>query len=89
LGRAYAGILGPLAFIAVLIRGWRLGWPAESILLAAWLAFVALALVGLVIGWLGAWIVDDSVRARMLAEMAAREAAREASATTAEAFNRA
>jgi hypothetical protein len=89
LGRAYAGILGPLAFLAVIVRGWRHGWPADSILLSAWLAFVALALVGLVIGWLAGWIVDDSIRTRMLAEMAAREAAREASARTAEAFDRA
>jgi hypothetical protein len=89
LGRAYAGILGPLAFIAVLIRGWRHGWPTESILLNAWLAFVALAIVGLAIGSLAGWIIDDSVRARMLAEMAAREAARQTTAKTAEAFDRA
>jgi hypothetical protein len=89
LGRAYAGILGPLAFIAVVIRGWRLGWPAESMLLSAWLAFVALALVGLAVGRLAGWIVDESVQTRMLAEMAAREAARQASAKKEEAFDRA
>lgn len=85
MGRAYAGILGPLAFVAVLFRGLGRGWPMESILLTAWLALVAMAAVGLVTGRLAAWIVDESVRGRMLAEMAAREAARQASAKTADA----
>ena len=85
MGRVYAGILGPLAFLAVVIRGWKNGWPTESSLLSAWLAFVALAAIGYIVGRLAEWIVDESVRTRMLAELAAREAARTAEAKTAEA----
>lgn len=85
MGRVYAGILGPLAFLAVAVRGWKNGWPTESSLLSAWLAFVALAAIGYIVGRLAEWIVDESVRTRMLAELAAREAARTAEAKTAEA----
>ena len=85
MGRAYAGVLGPLAFVTLLVRGLIRGWPAESALSAAWLGLVAMALVGLVVGRLAGWIVDDSVRSRMLAEMAAQEEARQAKATTADA----
>lgn len=85
MGRAYAGILGPLAFVAVLVRGFRHGGAAESILLAAWLGLVAMALVGLVAGRLANGIVEESVRGKMMEELAAREAARQASAKTAEA----
>ena len=85
MGRVYAGILGPLAFLSVLVRGWKNGWPTESSLLSAWLAFVALAAIGYIVGRLAEWIVDESVRTRMLAELAAREAARTAEAKTAKA----
>jgi hypothetical protein len=79
-GRTYAGILGPLAFFAVLARGLKGGWPMESSLLSAWLALVSMALVGYVLGRFAQWIVDDSVRIRMREELAAREAARTANA---------
>jgi hypothetical protein len=82
-GRAYAGIMGPLAFAAVLLRGLGRGWPMESTLLSAWLALVTMAAVGLVAGRLAKGIVDESVRGRMMDEMAAREAARQTSAKTA------
>lgn len=85
MGRAYAGILGPLAFAAALFRGLGRGWPMESVLLTAWLALVAMAAVGLVAGRLAAWIIDESVRGRMLAEMAAREAAGQAAVKKADA----
>ena len=80
MGRTYAAILGPLAFAAMLLRGWRHGWPAESTLLAAWLGLVMMAGVGLIAGRLAGWIVDESVRGRMMAEMAAQEAARQEAA---------
>ena len=85
MGRAYAGILGPLAFVAVLIRGVRHGWPAEGLLLAAWLGLVAMALVGLVAGCLANGVVEESVRRRMRDELDAREEARQARAKKAEA----
>jgi hypothetical protein len=67
------------------VRGWKNGWPTESSLLSAWLAFVALAAIGYIVGRLAEGIVDESVRSRMLAELAAQEAARTAEARTAEA----
>lgn len=82
MGRTYAGILGPLAFLAVLIRGWRSGWPYEGLLLSAWLSFVAMAAIGYLVGRLAEWIVDESVQSRIVAELAAREAARKEPSNT-------
>jgi hypothetical protein len=77
-GRAYAGILGPLAFLAVLARGWKNHGGVETTLLSAWQALLAFAALGLLLGWLAGWIVDDSVRSRVAAELAASETAQPA-----------
>ncbi|MGE0606755.1 MAG: hypothetical protein AB7O62_06480 [Pirellulales bacterium] len=73
MGRNYAGVLGPLAFAVVLIRG---AWGASSF--AATMGTACLALwtfgaVGYVTGRIAEWIVEESVTNKLSAELAAQE----------------
>jgi hypothetical protein len=68
----YCGILGLLAFLTTLVRAWIHGGDAESILWAAWLNMLLFSIIGLIIGWIGGNIVEESVASRLAAEMAAR-----------------
>ncbi len=74
MGRIYAGILGPLAFLTVVARGMLNGANAQRLLFDAWLFLWIFAAVGYVVGRLAAWVVEDSVRSRLSAELAAQEA---------------
>ena len=74
MGGSYAGTLGPIAFLTVVVRGWRDGNPIEATLLVAWLSLLVFAAVGFIVGQIGGWIVEDSVRADVAAELAAQEA---------------
>jgi hypothetical protein len=69
-GRAYAGILGPVALVTVLAREWFSGGGASTKLFHAWLALVAFSALGGIIGYLAGRLVDDSVGAQISAEMA-------------------
>jgi hypothetical protein len=64
-----------LAFALALVRGWKNGTPGETALLTAWLGLVAMAGVGYLIGRLAQWIVEDSVRTRILLDLAKQQAA--------------
>ena len=65
MGRAYAGILGPLAMAVVICRGWLGSGGIESTLTSA-IAFLAVfSLVGALIGQLAQSIVDESVRSKL------------------------
>ncbi len=64
----YAGVLGPVAFAICLARGALYGGGFESTVLAAWQALVGWTALGLLIGAIAQWIVDDSVRAQAQAE---------------------
>jgi hypothetical protein len=70
LGRVYAGILGPLALTAVLLRGLLHGDGAEAVLLAAALALPVFAAIGYAAGGLAEWIVEQSVRGQFAAQLA-------------------
>ncbi len=74
MGGSYAGILGPIAFLLALARGWLNAAPVEATLLVAWLSLLVFAAVGYVIGRIAGWIVDDSARAQITAELATQEA---------------
>jgi hypothetical protein len=65
----YSGILGLLAFLTTLARGWIHGGDTESILWSAWLSLIFFSIIGLVIGQIAAMIVEESVSARLVAEM--------------------
>ena len=72
----YAGILGPLAFLTSLTRGFMHRGGTESVLWSAWIGLLVFSVVGYVIGWVAERIVADSVRGGISAELAAEEAAR-------------
>jgi len=75
MGRSYAGILGPLAFLTEILRGMLHGGGSESTVMSAIAALFAFAAIGFVLGELAGWIVDDAVRSRLSAEMAAAKPA--------------
>ncbi len=80
MGRTYAGILGPLAFLITLVRGAIHAASASTTVFEATVFLVVFAAIGGLVGQIAAWIVDDSVRARLAAEMAAAAAAANAKA---------
>jgi hypothetical protein len=69
----YAGILGPLAMLAALMRGLTHGSGPETVVTAAWICLVVFACIGGAVGALAGWIVEQSVQARMLAELESHE----------------
>ena len=75
MGRTYAGILGFLAFQAVVVRGLLRSAGTEATLWQASLALFAFALLGYVAGELAGWIVEESVQERIAADAAAQQAA--------------
>lgn len=70
----YAGILGPLAFMASVARGMAHGGGTQSVLFNAWCALLLFSAVGWVTGWIAEHVVEDSVRGRIAAELAAEKA---------------
>jgi len=62
MGQTYAGILGVLAFVAVLGRGLIQAGHPSSMLASACLAMITFAAIGLVIGQIGMLVIRDSVR---------------------------
>jgi hypothetical protein len=70
MGRAYAGILGPLAFALLAARGVGSGWGAEPTLLAAIAALFVFAALGYVTGQLADYLVNQSVRTQFNKAMA-------------------
>jgi tetrahydromethanopterin S-methyltransferase subunit C len=71
MARTYAGVLGSLAFFAVLARSVIHTVPAEAAIEQAIIGLMLFAVIGAVVGQLAGWIVDDSVRTRLAAEVAA------------------
>ncbi|HEX4146409.1 MAG TPA: hypothetical protein VHY91_23105 [Pirellulales bacterium] len=70
MGRAYAGVLGPLAFSTVLAHGLIHSASAQETLWRAAVALGAFAIIGCVAGQIAGQIVEDAVRGRLTAEMA-------------------
>lgn len=66
MGRAYAGILGPLACTLVLCRGAISGSGLEATLLVACGAMFGFAAVGFVAGTLAETFVAEGVRQKFL-----------------------
>lgn len=73
MGRAYAGVLGPLASFVILSRGVVHGGDASSVVGTAWLGMWAFAAIGYVTGQTAGWIVEQSVRARFAEGQTDRE----------------
>jgi len=75
MGRLYAGILGPVAFVTTLARGLIDAVAAEPTLKIATLCLFAFAGIGYVAGQIAELVVGESVRARFQDELEAREPA--------------
>jgi Na+/glutamate symporter len=73
-GRIYGGILGLLAFQTTIFRGWIHNADVQATLWTAWLALIAFATVGLVLGRIAGETVKQYVVSRMNAELATEEA---------------
>lgn len=73
MGRAYAGILGPLAFALVCARGVVAGSGVEATLLAAMAALFVFAGIGYLAGQTADHLVRESVRTQFQTAMAAWE----------------
>jgi hypothetical protein len=67
----YGGILGLVAFLTTLARGWIHGGDTESILWDGWLNLILFCIIGLVIGWIAERIVEENVNIRLATEMSA------------------
>ena len=74
MGRSFAGTLGPLAMILIIVKGFRNASGVEATLWSGVLALVVMASVGYLLGELAAWVVEDSVRTKIANEIAAWEA---------------
>ena len=74
MGRSYGGILGLVAFLTVIARGWVRGGGAEPTIFAAWLGLLAFMPLGCIAGWLAERTVEESIRSKLAAELAAWEA---------------
>jgi hypothetical protein len=81
-GRKYAGILGLLTFVAMIVRGIFRGSSTTSTLQAACLVLFVFAAIGYLAGKIAHSIVEQSVHGRMKSELsdAEQEAAQEAAA---------
>ena len=70
MGRAYAGILGPLACAIVIARGVVGGSGVHATLLAACGGLFAFAALGYVVGQVADYLIRDSVRSQFQSAMA-------------------
>lgn len=68
--RIYAGVLGPLALVAVLIHGLVNAASCDQLLLRAWLALCVFSMVGAVVGSIADRLVTEAVKERMEQELA-------------------
>jgi hypothetical protein len=70
LGRALAGVMGPLAFIVVVIRSMRCATPVNDAVLTALVAMIGFAIIGAIAGLIASAIITDAVREQVAAELA-------------------
>ncbi|MEX2138834.1 MAG: hypothetical protein WD894_06205 [Pirellulales bacterium] len=69
MARIYAGILGLLAFAAVMARGIVHGGAPGAIIWQAVASLFAFAALGYAIGRTAQWVIDDSVRGQLTSQL--------------------
>ncbi|NUQ63470.1 MAG: hypothetical protein HUU20_13405 [Pirellulales bacterium] len=74
MARTYAGILGPLAFLASLALGVVHAEETDAMLFRAWVWLLVFSGVGCVIGWIAGRTIEESVHASISAELQSEEA---------------
>jgi len=74
--KTYAGILGSLAMVVALVRGVMSAGGVEETIVQSLMALLGFGLLGLVIGGVASWIVEDAVYTQVQQEVAAHEAPR-------------
>lgn len=69
MGPSYAGILGSLAFVIVILRGALHGYAAEGTIKLSILMMFVFAAIGYIVGRVASNTVRDSIRARVTREI--------------------
>ena len=82
MGRAYAGILGPISFGTIIARSLIDGGNVQSALMFASLALFAFAAVGYIVGIAAERIIVETIEARFQAQRQADQSASRAADTT-------
>lgn len=72
MGRAYAGILGPLAMIVVILRSVIMSGGVEGTLTTATLYLILFSAIGFILGHLAQLTVDESVRSKIRQQLIER-----------------
>ena len=70
MGRALAGVLGPLALVVVIVRSLRHATPTTEAMLTGLVAMFAFAIVGAIAGRVAATVMEDAVRSQVAASAA-------------------
>lgn len=82
MGRIYAGILGPLAFAAIIARSLLCGGEAGQTLFAASLALFGFAALGYIIGSVAERTIVEAIGNRFHVQWTARDGASNAAPST-------
>ena len=82
MGRSYAGILGLVAFLSVMIQGFIANAATEPTLFRAWIGLLVFTAIGYLSGRLAQWMVEDSIRTKVTVELATEETTRIAAPRT-------
>jgi len=76
--RTYAGILGSLALLTSLARGFLHAQSTDTMLLTAWCSLMVFAAVGYVVGAIAARTVEESVIATVQSRLTQEKSSEEA-----------
>ena len=73
MGPSYAGILGTLAYVIVILRGFLQGYAVEGTIKLSILLLFVFAAIGYVIGKIAETTIEDSIRVQLQRELEALE----------------
>ena len=73
MGPSYAGILGTLAYVIVILRGVLQGYAVEGTIKLSILLLFVFAAIGYVIGKIAENTIEDSIRVQLQRELEALE----------------